>query len=221
APLSAQYGSWGMVEYINQDTSLIPAPKYRALLNSIHSGCFVSCPQNCTTPTGWNTTHITSTSAKVHWQSVTCAIKYNIRYRPVGSGSWKNTSAKQSKTSKKLKNLLPGTQYEWQIRSRCSDSPLITSDYSPSQFFTTTPARPEGIEQPCVVAVYPNPVSNQLFIGGCGDVAAQYAILNLQGQRVQTGLLDSWIDVSSLPAGMYFVRLSCLGNIYMLSFIKN
>ncbi|MBN1894484.1 hypothetical protein JW906_08310 [bacterium] len=36
--LSARYGSWGMLESITQDTSLIPAPKYRAIMEYLH-GC--------------------------------------------------------------------------------------------------------------------------------------------------------------------------------------
>lgn len=32
---SAQYGSWGILESINQDTSEIPAPKYRAILDNM------------------------------------------------------------------------------------------------------------------------------------------------------------------------------------------
>ncbi len=35
APRSAQYGSWGLLEYMNQDTNLIPAPKYAALLENL------------------------------------------------------------------------------------------------------------------------------------------------------------------------------------------
>lgn len=34
---SARYGSWGILETLNQDTSVIPAPKYRALLNNIYN----------------------------------------------------------------------------------------------------------------------------------------------------------------------------------------
>ncbi|MCB9327342.1 MAG: T9SS type A sorting domain-containing protein [Lewinellaceae bacterium] len=35
---SAQYGSWGILETMEQDTSLIPAPKYRAI-TEINNGC--------------------------------------------------------------------------------------------------------------------------------------------------------------------------------------
>ncbi|MCU0434279.1 MAG: T9SS type A sorting domain-containing protein [Bacteroidia bacterium] len=36
---SAQYGSWGMLETLAQDTAVVPAPKYRAILENIHPGC--------------------------------------------------------------------------------------------------------------------------------------------------------------------------------------
>ncbi len=37
---SARYGSWGILETMDQDTSLIPAPKYKAILENMHSGCY-------------------------------------------------------------------------------------------------------------------------------------------------------------------------------------
>ncbi|MFZ4564543.1 MAG: T9SS type A sorting domain-containing protein [Bacteroidales bacterium] len=39
-PRSARYGSWGILETMNQDTAMIPAPKYRAIAENIHQGCF-------------------------------------------------------------------------------------------------------------------------------------------------------------------------------------
>jgi hypothetical protein len=38
--LSARYGSWGILETLNQDTALIPAPKYKAIIDNQHLGCF-------------------------------------------------------------------------------------------------------------------------------------------------------------------------------------
>lgn len=37
---SAQYGSWGLLETLDQDTSVISAPKFRAILANIHAGCY-------------------------------------------------------------------------------------------------------------------------------------------------------------------------------------
>lgn len=39
APLSARYGSWGILERSNQDTSIIKAPKYQALIDNTFKGC--------------------------------------------------------------------------------------------------------------------------------------------------------------------------------------
>lgn len=34
-PRSARYGSWGILEFPNQDTTIIPAPKYKAIMDNI------------------------------------------------------------------------------------------------------------------------------------------------------------------------------------------
>ena len=39
-PLSAQYGSWGILETMNQNTTVLPAPKYQAVMENI--GCQMS-----------------------------------------------------------------------------------------------------------------------------------------------------------------------------------
>ncbi len=39
APRSARYGSWGLLETMDQDTTLIPAPKYRAVLENMAGSC--------------------------------------------------------------------------------------------------------------------------------------------------------------------------------------
>ncbi|MGE5355785.1 MAG: T9SS type A sorting domain-containing protein [Deltaproteobacteria bacterium] len=36
---SAKYGSWGILETLDQDTSIVPAPKYSAILNYIKRNC--------------------------------------------------------------------------------------------------------------------------------------------------------------------------------------
>jgi hypothetical protein len=39
APRSPQFGSWGLLETMDQDTSLIPAPKYKAVLENMAGSC--------------------------------------------------------------------------------------------------------------------------------------------------------------------------------------
>jgi len=36
---SARYGSWGILESLDQDTSIIPAPKYKAIKETIDKSC--------------------------------------------------------------------------------------------------------------------------------------------------------------------------------------
>jgi hypothetical protein len=43
---SARYGSWGILEGLYQNTDEIPAPKYRAVIDNAHSGCYENIPDN-------------------------------------------------------------------------------------------------------------------------------------------------------------------------------
>lgn len=56
-------------------------------------------------------------------------------------------------------------------------------------------------------SVYPNPTEGMItIVGGCGE----YRITNVMGQILRTGLITSdlqQIDISRLPAGMYFVTI--------------
>ena len=38
---SAQYGSWGILETMDQDISVVPAPKYQAVIENMNTGCQV------------------------------------------------------------------------------------------------------------------------------------------------------------------------------------
>lgn len=56
-------------------------------------------------------------------------------------------------------------------------------------------------------SMYPNPSDGMItIVGGCGE----YRITNVMGQILRTGLINSdlqQIDISRLPAGMYFVTV--------------
>ncbi|WP_394369532.1 GEVED domain-containing protein [Aquimarina mytili] len=85
-----------------------------------------------TTPTSVTASNIGSTDATISWSSVAGAT-YDIRYRAVGTSSW--TSMSVSSTSYTISGLSPTTQYEVQVRSKCSGG--STSQYSTSTNFTT------------------------------------------------------------------------------------
>jgi hypothetical protein len=57
-------------------------------------------------------------------------------------------------------------------------------------------------------SVYPNPCSAELHIAGNKvDVAARYLISDMQGRTIQEGVYNSSIPVSTLPAGIYLLRI--------------
>ncbi|MFT4061319.1 MAG: T9SS type A sorting domain-containing protein [Edaphocola sp.] len=76
------------------------------------------------------------------------------------------------------------------------------------------------------IALYPNPVTNLLRIThGTSTVGAKITVWDIKGQAVlyKTGNANStetWIDVSALPAGTYFLKLDNGTQIQALKFIK-
>jgi bacillolysin len=90
---------------------------------------------SCETPTDLSTSDITATSATLNWSAVSEAVNYELRYRATGTTNWITTSS--TTTSKTVNGLSASTEYEFQLRTVCSE---INSAYSSSATFTTPPA---------------------------------------------------------------------------------
>lgn len=102
----------------------------RSLALSDKTGGSTSC--TATVPTGVTVSGVTSSEASVSWTAVSGAT-YDVRYRQTGTSSW--TTNAVSGTSTSLSGLSALTQYEVQVRSKCSDG--SNSAYSASSTFTT------------------------------------------------------------------------------------
>ena len=89
---------------------------------------------SCSVAGGLNFSNVTNTSATLSWGSVSGALNYDLRYRATGASSWTNVNGLTS-TSRNVSGLTLGTQYEFQVRTNCSDA---SSTYSTSTTFTTT-----------------------------------------------------------------------------------
>ncbi|MGG8498128.1 S8 family serine peptidase, partial [Tenacibaculum sp. TC6] len=87
---------------------------------------------NATVPTGVSVSGVTSSGATVSWSSVSGAT-YDVRYRQVGTSTWTTNAVSGTTTS--LSGLSASTQYEVQVRSKCSNG--TNSAYSSSASFTT------------------------------------------------------------------------------------
>jgi hypothetical protein len=103
--------------------------KYSLIVTGI-TGTPVAC--NATVPTGVATTGVSASAATVNWSAVSGAT-YDVRYKATSASSW--TTSAVSTTTKALSGLTASTQYEVQVRSKCSSG---NSAYSASKNFTTS-----------------------------------------------------------------------------------
>lgn len=72
--------------------------------------------------------------------------------------------------------------------------------------------------------IFPNPANDQITIDIPSDEAVTYTILNVQGQKLLSGVTKrgQLIATTDLPSGLYFVRLADRSMIYdTQKFIKN
>ncbi len=82
------------------------------------------------------------------------------------------------------------------IRAIVGETELFTSDTKTQK------------EDKLSLNIYPNPTDNQLFIKLDDDYADyQYRIVNIAGQVLQNGILETEINVSNLPSGFYFINI--------------
>ena len=91
----------------------------------------------CGMPTNILSTSITSSQATVKWQTIPCSYGYKIRRRVVNSSNWSSFSVPASDSTKKFFNLIPNSNYEYQIQSYCNPAMTDSSGYTSLQFFTT------------------------------------------------------------------------------------
>ena len=93
---------------------------------------------DCTEPTGLSATPSVSSGynvADLSWASIDDAMSYEVRYRVVNTDDW--LTLPSATNSLRLEFLQSGTDYEWQVRSICSQNGSIVSGYSVLNTFTT------------------------------------------------------------------------------------
>ncbi len=88
---------------------------------------------NATVPGNVSASGVTANEASINWNTIPGAT-YDLRYRALGASSWTTTAVNGSSST--LTALAPLTDYEVQVRSKCSDG--TTSNYSASTAFSTT-----------------------------------------------------------------------------------
>jgi len=165
----------------------------------------------------------TSTTANLGWNAIVGATIYNVRYRVTPLGAW--TTVNSSVNNKFVNNLLPVTNYEFQVRAFCSS---IASYSAWSALYPfTTPLKPphsngggnyytvnntEGNS----TQIYPNPTSSTLTLDYTmmdqGQLRYQFVdvtgrVVLKKAMVVSDKLYHEEIDMQTFSQGIYHFQL--------------
>ncbi len=170
------------------------------------------------------------TQAKLQWNEVG-AVKYRVRYKPVGAIEWQYDYASDGKNYVVLNDLTCNTEYEWGVKTICATDGSISSEYSASSFFTTGACRLGDDNQNTTFNIYPNPATNEFTVNFALNNSAGgkvfMNIYNLVGETVYTkelplinGTLSERIVLGNvLPGGVYIVKLKTADDEYIQELI--
>ncbi|MBC8046186.1 MAG: FG-GAP repeat protein [Fimbriimonadaceae bacterium] len=187
------------------------------VLATLETNC--GLPECSLPPEDLSTINLSPTSTKIMWDASDGAIKYTLRYRPLGSATW--TSVVVFAIYKDLTGLSPSTTYEYRVRSIC---PSSTSPYSDIYTFITDPLKMNSLESDNNVSVFPNPGDGNFNII-MNDDEYELMIYDLHGTCMYQ---DHFIaahytfDVSHLSNGIYliYIRSSTLNSIQKITINK-
>ncbi|MCH2083899.1 MAG: S8 family serine peptidase [Saprospiraceae bacterium] len=182
----------------------------------------------CDTPINLDTTSVTDALAEFSWEMTTGATEYQLRYKQAIEMDW--TELNVSGNSYTIDSLVECTAYETQVRSVCGDS---LSAYSESMMFTTDclTSTTNLLNELTHINIAPNPFKNQLhvrFRWHSRPKDVQVELINYLGQTMQSKILSDQssiqevtFDASSLPNGVYMVRLRTFdGKFYSTKVVK-
>ncbi len=162
---------------------------------------------------------VTSSSARLNWNTVPGSVGYQIKGRKLGGTSWTSLLIGGGSTSyKDVYGLISSMPYEWTIRTICNTQQTLLSDYTSLDTFSTTTsnAKQRSVlhqKNEDQLSVYPNPFSNQVAITFKNLLSHDYSIriIDLTGNCVfeLKQIKDEKVifDRDGLPSGCYFLEV--------------
>ena len=159
--------------------------------------------ESCPAPENLTATITSGSGVMLTWDPVLDAFGYRIQLRKSGGSDSKFLA---SATSSKwvAREPTPGLTYEWRVRAACTTD---TSAWSAIDYINAPLARKVDLQ----VSVLPNPADKNLQIHVTGsNERIEIELIDAVGrillvQPITDGYLE--LDVSVLPAGVYFIRL--------------
>lgn len=165
----------------------------------------------CGTPTGLNSSEITTSSATVSWSSVSGALSYDVDYKLSTSGNWTNAATATTATSVNLSGLLSSSLYDWRVRANCSGS---SSGYATAQFTTTSTAScnpPTGLSSSNISSTSADVSWNA--VSGAANYDVDYSLAsNNNWTNVVTGTTSTSTTITGLTMSTQYdwrVRANC------------
>ncbi len=177
----------------------------------------------CLAPTAVMFSKYANGDHKIEWTAAPTFIKYQVRYREIGTSAWTTVGTTPGQNFKRIPaaNMVDGTTYEVRIRSLCNtSSPTsqnVWSFYSP--YYNYTPSggvrMMQDIQGLSLENVYPNPVDKQLNIelySSSENRQVNIRIVDLLGKTIyekalglNQGLHREGIAVNNWESGYYMV----------------
>jgi GEVED domain/Secretion system C-terminal sorting domain len=172
----------------------------------------------------------TTTSIKISWAAVSGAAWYGFQYKESSSATWiSGGTAGSAAIMKTFSSLLPGTSYDFQAKTFCSNGQ--GSAWSATSTFSTSPSAPsiitvidkaendmadKALTQTAQASkVYPNPATDRVnvevyFSNSTSNASIQ--LMDMSGRIVQvvksevvSGTNTISLDIQELSSGMYTV----------------
>lgn len=170
----------------------------------------------CYPPNPLPPTAITGTTAKIKWEVIAGADHYELQYRQVGAAIWTTKTVAGVKSFRKIAGLTCDSEYEWRIRSFCSDGEI--SLYSEIQTFNTNTCRigEEMLEEEPPFSIFS--YGNQIHISLDEETPANWncKVFNMYGQLLFEKQISNSETVleTALPNGIYVVSMEMDGENY-------
>jgi hypothetical protein len=142
------------------------------------------------------------------------ALGYRIKYKAAGTSEWTYTNSTDNQTT--ITGLTPNTDYGWQVKTVCSQSPIIASDSFAMAKFMTPPLRVGGemlASEGTFAEIYPNPVQNELIISMAIPASeVTIRVYDLQGKMIELPIaiqdMQAEINTTGLAYGFYTIQIT-------------
>ncbi|MEP7129070.1 MAG: PKD domain-containing protein, partial [Chitinophagales bacterium] len=171
-------------------------------------------PAPCLMPDGLTTTNITATAATFNWNAISGALKYKVSYKPSGNNPWITTTVTDNFIQ--FTGLSANTNYNWKVKTICSNNPTISSDFTASVSFKTSVNKMASTLSGTGFELYPNPASNELNIASYNmQFPLTCMIYDLYGRMVRATQVSEplhIINVADLASGNYLILLIAADN---------